>query len=157
MNFSQNLKALRENQGLKQYEVSLSLNLPRVTYTCYEIGTREPNFKTLCALADYFGVTTDQLLGRAPLPDENVGKEVTKLEKGLTRRLEECLLAFVERVSRGEATTEAEVQALPAVSQVLVNLQNIQMNPRLDLDNKSTIPHLQQLLKEERKRDHSHT
>lgn len=34
----------------------------------------------------------------------------------------EALLEFVKRVANGGATTETEVQVLPAVAQVLVNL-----------------------------------
>lgn len=34
------------------------------TYQNYEGGQREPNFSTLIALADFFDVTTDYLLGR---------------------------------------------------------------------------------------------
>jgi len=36
--------------------------------------------------------------------------------------LKKCLLDFVKRVSKGDATTEAEVQVLPAVAQVLVEI-----------------------------------
>ena len=36
--------------------------------------------------------------------------------------LKKCLLDFVKRVSKGNAATETEVQVLPAVAQVLVNL-----------------------------------
>ena len=33
-------------------------------YARYEKGQREPNLKTLCVFADYFGVTLDYLVGR---------------------------------------------------------------------------------------------
>ena len=34
-------------------------------YQCYESGDRRPDYEKLVALADYFGVTTDYLLGRS--------------------------------------------------------------------------------------------
>ena len=34
-------------------------------YQCYEAGQNYPDVKGLIALADYFGVTTDYLLGRS--------------------------------------------------------------------------------------------
>lgn len=122
MKFAKTLKELRKNINMTQQEVSCCLGIGRTTYTQYETGVSEPNFQTLCALADYFGVTTDQLLGRAPLPNTNEESEVKTVTKDQTQRLEECLLAFVERVSNSGATTEAEVQVLPAIAQVLVNL-----------------------------------
>lgn len=123
MNFAQNLRALRERKGVTQQQNANHLGVRRPTYTRYELGTNEPNFSTLCVIADYFGVTTDQLLGRAPLPEGKAEKEVKKMENDQTQRLEECLLDFVERVSKGGATTEAEVQVLPEVAQVLANLR----------------------------------
>ena len=39
-----------------------------MSYRRYESGEREPPLRKLCILADYFGVTLDQLAGRAPLP-----------------------------------------------------------------------------------------
>ena len=42
--------------------MSVGVN-PR-TYRHYETGDREPKMATLIALADYFGVTLDYLVGR---------------------------------------------------------------------------------------------
>jgi hypothetical protein len=42
--------------------------------------------------------------------------------KKAREKLESCLLKFVERVSEGNATTEAEVQVLLAVAQTLIDL-----------------------------------
>ena len=123
MNFAQNLRALRKRRGISQKWLAEKLSLTQQTVAKWECNGAEPSIRTLCALADYFGVTTDQMLGRAPLLDENAEKEVKKLENDQTQRLEECLLDFVERVSKGGATTEAEVQVLPEVAQVLANLR----------------------------------
>lgn len=35
------------------------------SYQCYESGDRRPDYEKLVALADYFDVTTDYLLGRS--------------------------------------------------------------------------------------------
>ncbi len=40
-----------------------------VSFQKYEHGTAEPNFDNLSKLADFYGVTTDYLLGREPLPN----------------------------------------------------------------------------------------
>ena len=45
------------------------LGISLTAYQKYEHGTAEPNFDNLSKLADFYGVTTDYLLGREPLPD----------------------------------------------------------------------------------------
>lgn len=72
MNFAQNLKILREARNVNQVLVSRELGFSRQAVSLWEKGDREPNLTVLCALADYFGVTTDQLLGRAPPPQVKV-------------------------------------------------------------------------------------
>lgn len=122
MSFAQNLKILRKSRKVRQNILSNVLGYSPNTLSNWEAGIREPNFDTLCALADYFDVTTDQLLGREPLPDINKGSKVKTVKKDQVQRLQESLLDFVERVGKGGATTETEVQVLPAVAQVLLNL-----------------------------------
>lgn len=62
--FQATLKSLRTSHGLTQDELSDSLKLSRSTIGMYESGAREPDFKTLGLIADYFNVDTDFLLGR---------------------------------------------------------------------------------------------
>ena len=61
-----NLKAIRNKKGVTQKEAADALGISPNTYKNYEQGMREPNNDMLCRLADYFQVTTDYLLGRAP-------------------------------------------------------------------------------------------
>lgn len=58
------LRDLRKNTGLTQEEVAKFLNITRGAYANIEGGKREPDFATISALADYFGVSVDYLLGR---------------------------------------------------------------------------------------------
>ena len=64
-----NLKAIRNKKGVTQKEAADALGISPNTYKNYEQGMREPNNDMLCKLADYFQVTTDYLLGRAPQAD----------------------------------------------------------------------------------------
>lgn len=50
--------------GLKQSDVAAHLGIAVRSYQYYEAGRRRPDYESLVALADYFGVTTDYLLGR---------------------------------------------------------------------------------------------
>jgi transcriptional regulator with XRE-family HTH domain len=62
--FEEILKELRNNRGLTQIEVAKGLRVTQPTYQQWETGKRSPTSETLSKLADYFGVTTDSLLGR---------------------------------------------------------------------------------------------
>lgn len=61
--FSNRLIALRKERDLTQAELAKRVNLQRSTLSGYETEGKEPNFETLCQLAEFFGVTTDYLLG----------------------------------------------------------------------------------------------
>lgn len=63
------LKELRKSKGLNQSYFAEMLGISLTAYQKYEHGTAEPNFDNLSKLADFYGVTTDYLLGREPLPD----------------------------------------------------------------------------------------
>ena len=82
MNFAQNLRVLRKSREIKQVDLAECFQITQGAFSGWESGLYEPNFKTLCALADYFRVTTDQLLGRAPLPEAGSKKvKVRKLQR----------------------------------------------------------------------------
>lgn len=61
--FSNRLIALRKERGLTQAELAKATHLQRSTLSGYETEGKEPTFETLCALAAFFDVTTDYLLG----------------------------------------------------------------------------------------------
>ncbi len=62
--FSKRLKNIRANSRMKQREVAEYLGVALRTYQGYETGRSEPSIKKLIALADYFNVTLDYLVGR---------------------------------------------------------------------------------------------
>lgn len=67
------LKTLRENKQITQQEMADALGISRGTYAHYEISRREPDDATKLKIADFFGVTTDYLLGRT---DETHGYKI---------------------------------------------------------------------------------
>lgn len=60
----ENLKKLRKDEHLTQQQVADNLNIGRVNYTRYETGAVRPDYETIIALADFYGVTIDELFGR---------------------------------------------------------------------------------------------
>lgn len=63
-NFQSVLKSLRKSNNLTQEDLAKALKVSRSTIGMYENGSREPDYETLEAIADYFNVDIDYLLGR---------------------------------------------------------------------------------------------
>ena len=61
---SDTLKDLRTAKSVTQSEIADILHLKTNAYQAYERGASQPSCNTLIALADYYGVTTDHILGR---------------------------------------------------------------------------------------------
>lgn len=59
-----NLKALRESKGLTKKQVAQGVGINERAYIAYEYGERDVSTETLSKLADFYGVSTDYLLGR---------------------------------------------------------------------------------------------
>lgn len=62
--FPVRLRRLRERQGKSRKVLSELCGLPSGAIRRYERNEGKPNVDSLVAIADYFGVTVDYLLGR---------------------------------------------------------------------------------------------
>ena len=60
----QRSRDLREDADLTQRQVGEAINVPQRTYAYYESGQRMLPPQVLCALADFYHVSADYLLGR---------------------------------------------------------------------------------------------
>lgn len=58
------LKKLRQEKGRTQKEVASGIGIAEQAYQRYEYGKSVPSAHVIAALADYFDVPTDYLLGR---------------------------------------------------------------------------------------------
>lgn len=63
--FSTRLIALRKERQMTQADLAKAIHKTRSTVSGYETEGKEPDYEMLCSLAEYFGVSTDYLLGRA--------------------------------------------------------------------------------------------
>lgn len=63
------LQILRKNKGLTQEEAANIFEVKLSTYQKYERDAISPPYDTLIKIADFYGVTTDYLLGREPAPN----------------------------------------------------------------------------------------
>ena len=62
------LRDLREDRDLVQKEVAAVLGIDQRVYSNYEIGKREIPPRLLTVLADFYGTSTDYILGRTKNP-----------------------------------------------------------------------------------------
>ena len=65
--FCENLKRLRGTMA--QGSFAAIFDVKQTTYSAWENGRSEPSISKICAIARHFGITTDELLGNAPVRD----------------------------------------------------------------------------------------
>ena len=58
------IRDLREDRDMTQAQVGAALHISQRTYAYYESGQRMIPPQVLCALADFYNVSVDYLLGR---------------------------------------------------------------------------------------------
>lgn len=80
--FGNRLRKLRIDKGLTQKQLGRLFKLSESAVGMYERGEREPSFEQTKSFAEYFGVTTDYLLGTAenmagPVPEEIDDPEIS--------------------------------------------------------------------------------
>lgn len=73
--FGQRLKELRNERGISQNELSKHIGVSKSSVNMYERDEREPGFETLEAIADFFNVNMDYLLGRGPKVSTDISPE----------------------------------------------------------------------------------
>ena len=66
MSLGENLQRLRKEKGLSQEDVAQKLFVSRQSVSKWENGNAEPGVENLKALANLYGVTLDELVGREP-------------------------------------------------------------------------------------------
>lgn len=65
---AKNLRTLRKNRKLSRLAVAEAVQISERSYQRYENDERELSLPLFLTLADFYGVTLDQLAGREPLP-----------------------------------------------------------------------------------------
>ena len=92
---------LRNKNKISQSALANDLHIGQSTLAMYEKNKRKPSLEMLSAIADYFNVTTDYLLGRpekkkekqnVELTDDDIimtyqGKELSDEDRGIIKRL----------------------------------------------------------------------
>lgn len=64
INLGNKLRELRKAEKITQSEFAEKLGIGRVNYTRYETNVSRPDYETLIAIADFYGITLDELFDR---------------------------------------------------------------------------------------------
>ena len=78
--FGENLRNLRIIQGYTQQQMAKKLNISRPSYTRYETGEREPDFKTMVKISELLQVSIDFLINGKKNNDHHL--QVVENSKG---------------------------------------------------------------------------
>ena len=70
IDFATQLKTLRKSKGVTQKQLAQAVGASERGIQSYEIGERKPAFDQLLALADYFDVSLDYLVGRSDVKEK---------------------------------------------------------------------------------------
>ena len=85
LNFSDRLRYLRMSRGFSRKEVYEAIGSSKPSYYRYENGDSEPSTQKLIALAKYFNVSIDYLVGLSNYKDEKNKNEYTCLSIKIIR------------------------------------------------------------------------
>ena len=87
------LKFLREEKGLFQKDIAKLLNVSVPAVNQYESGKRDMSTDTLIILSEYFGVTTDYLLGKTDIrnPGQQIDDVLNEAMIGMSKEEYEAL------------------------------------------------------------------
>ena len=77
-----NLRKLRLGMGLSQQQLADVIGTSQQSINKYENHNVEPDIAALIRLADYFGVSLDDLVGRAPAADRRLLEELELSREG---------------------------------------------------------------------------
>lgn len=102
------LLELRKQKGVLQKDVANACGLSTRAYGSYEADEREPSLTVLIALADYFKVTVDELLGRTTEPtlfdNARIPKtEIQELFDQMTPQQQEHILIYAQGLVAGNS------------------------------------------------------
>lgn len=67
-NFGEHLKSIRQSKGITQKQLGEAIGASERGIQNYELGQSKPKFETIIALATFFNVSTDYLLGLSDDP-----------------------------------------------------------------------------------------
>ena len=135
MNFGKILSELRKQKNVTQEALAAELGVTAAAISKWENGNTLPDILMLCALADFFQVTTDELLGRKPKPlCATVATDSLPLLDPIEQLLREHGFPVKHKIFGSYAEALEIVKADPAVTHLFVSYDD----PDLKYENHGT-------------------
>ena len=125
MKLGDKIKTLRAEKGIERAELAETLGITYHALSKYETNEREPDYETVKKLADYFGVTTDYLLGRTLIPYIEIeidGVETLEDARALGKKIGEEIAALVNSKGLTEEQARDVLQAFEKQLDVIIEL-----------------------------------
>ena len=105
-NFNERLVELRTEKGKSQKDVAAELGVSQALLSHYEKGIREYSLAFLCRAAEYYGVTTDYILGKTQSRTGFDASELAENDEDMvfnTKSIYKAAIMTHERMSAGSA------------------------------------------------------
>lgn len=117
--FSERLKEARLTAGYTQIQVRDHTGVNNKTLSGYENNISEPDFETLKVLCDFYGVTTDWVLGHT----NNPHSQLTEAERDMVQKVELNDDSFIKGdfTFDGVELTEDQKRKLQAMARLLLS------------------------------------
>ncbi len=137
MELAEKLIQLRKKKGLSRREVAEATGISENTYKKYEIPDSDkfsvrPPYERLCTLADFYGVTTDYLLGREPPPNPlaelklspDCEKDMLEKYMSLPPDVRECAFDLLQKLgSTVNSITDDVINTIMATEKAFKKIQ----------------------------------
>ena len=94
------LRELRKEKNLTIAEIAEKLNLPFETYRSYEIGRRQADYETLIRIAEFYGVSVDELLGREGFTAKERAAGFSETKKIDVTPIEEDVVKVIRQIGK---------------------------------------------------------
>lgn len=113
--FSVNLRVFRKKKKLTQEEVAHKIGVIRATYWAYEKGSIMPPYDKIEQLADLFGTSIDELMGRK-VEETDISEDLSRLLRKLEKE---------NQIYEGELLNEQSKEMLKASLENSIKLLKI--------------------------------
>ena len=132
MNLGKTILALRKAKNVTQEDMAAELGVTAAAVSKWENDYTLPDILMLCAIADYFQVTTDELLGRASkfmyavaaVSSQELGQQITTLARRYGFIVKHICNNYVDALSVGKED--------PSITHVFVSLDKPMLETEQD-------------------------
>lgn len=107
--FAERLRTLRKELKLSQKEVALDLGVSQALLSHYERGIRECGLEFLARISDYYGVSSDYILGRS---NSKTGSLFLDKDKGFIQIMNAMQIVLDRLIASGDTAVVKEIRGL---------------------------------------------